>query len=86
MGMEVSASRIPVEAYWDQIDPRLLAIETEYFKSEPKGGETMGETPAGDSTKVQDIDVKDFQKEPEDVFTGKTTETFFVTTDYGIKS
>ena len=62
-----------------------MAIETEYFKSEPKGGETI-DTPGADSTKVQDIDVKDFAKEPEDVFTGKTTETFFVTTDYGIKS
>jgi hypothetical protein len=63
-----------------------LAVETEFFKQEPKGGETVGETPTGDNTKVQDIDARDFNKEPEDVFTGKTTETFFVTTDYGIKN
>jgi hypothetical protein len=52
MECQVSASRIPIEAYWDQEDPRLLAIETEFYKQEPKGGETVGETPAGDSTKV----------------------------------
>lgn len=52
MEYPVSASRIPVEAYWDQQDPRLLAVETEYFKNEPKGGETVGETPGTDNTKV----------------------------------
>lgn len=52
MEYPVSASRIPVEAYWDQQDPRLLAVETEYFKNEPKGGETVGETPGSDNTKV----------------------------------
>jgi len=29
---EVSANRIPVEAFWDQNDARLLAVETEYAK------------------------------------------------------
>jgi len=27
-----SPSRMPIEAYWDQTDPRLLAVETEYSK------------------------------------------------------
>jgi len=28
----VSANRIPVEAFWDQNDARLLAVECEYAK------------------------------------------------------
>jgi intraflagellar transport protein 140 len=34
---------------------------------------------------VAEIDEKDFDKEEEQLYTGKTCETFFVTTDYGIK-
>ncbi len=29
---EASPNRIPVEAFWDQQDARLLAVETEYAK------------------------------------------------------
>jgi len=32
MEMKINKDRIPVEAYWDQEDPRLLAIETEFAK------------------------------------------------------
>ena len=32
MQFEVSPNRIPVEAFWDQQDARLLAVETEYAK------------------------------------------------------
>jgi hypothetical protein len=32
MDMEVSANRVPVECFWDQSDPRLLAVETEFVK------------------------------------------------------
>lgn len=32
MEMKINKDRIPVEAYWDQEDPRLLAVETEFAK------------------------------------------------------
>ena len=32
MQFEVSPNRIPIEAFWDQQDARLLAVETEYAK------------------------------------------------------
>ena len=32
MQFEISANHIPVEAFWDQQDARLLAIETEFAK------------------------------------------------------
>jgi len=31
---KVSNNRVPIEAFWDQFDPRLLAIETEYAMTE----------------------------------------------------
>lgn len=37
MEMEVSPNRVPVECFWDQADPRLIAIETEYVKDITKG-------------------------------------------------
>jgi hypothetical protein len=43
MEMQVSHNRVPVECFWDQSDPRLLAIETDYIKdlggSSPKNDE-----------------------------------------------
>jgi hypothetical protein len=32
MEMEVSPNRVPIECFWDQSDPRLLAVETDYVK------------------------------------------------------
>jgi len=32
MEMEISKNRVPIECFWDQSDPRLLAIETDYVK------------------------------------------------------
>lgn len=81
MEFKVSKDRIPVEAYWDQQDPRLLAVETEYAKQ----AESVEETPNPKAV-VAEIDTEDFKnKEEAELFTGKTCETFFVTTDYGIK-
>ena len=77
-----SPSRMPIEAYWDQTDPRLLAVETEYSKQASSSGEG---TPGAGGKTVQEIDVKDFDKKDEDIYTGKSVETFFVTTDYGVK-
>jgi hypothetical protein len=34
LDFKVSANRVPIEAFWDQFDPRLLAIETEYAMTE----------------------------------------------------
>ena len=39
MQFEISANRIPVEAFWDQQDARLLAIETEFAKLGDANGE-----------------------------------------------
>lgn len=77
---KVNPNRIPIEAFWDQSDPRLLAVETEYANlDEPtdEGVQNFGDV------KVTDIE-NDFKKKAEE-FTGKTIETFFVTTDYGVK-
>ena len=49
MECKVNPDRIPVEAYWDQQDPRLLAVETEYAK-QPK--EELASTTPNDPTKV----------------------------------
>lgn len=32
MEMESSSNRVPTECFWDQTDPRLLSVETEYIK------------------------------------------------------
>lgn len=32
MEQEVSINRVPMDAFWDQNDPRLFGIETEYVK------------------------------------------------------
>lgn len=37
MEMEVTANRVPCECFWDQNDPRLLTIETEFIKDISKG-------------------------------------------------
>ena len=41
MEMEVSNSRVPIECFWDQSDPRLLAVETEYIKDISAGKGTF---------------------------------------------
>jgi len=79
--MQVAKGRVPNEGYWDKEDPRLLGIETDYAgdqNSETKPGERIEE--------IKDIDADDFKKKKkEDEFYGTSLETFFVTTEYGIK-
>ena len=87
MDMQVAPNRVPVECFWDLSDPRLLAVETEYVK-DPNA------KPEAETTAVPKIDIDpnatttlaegDFKKK-EDQFTGKTLETYFVTTDYKVK-
>ena len=36
MEMKVNKNRVPIECFWDQTDPRLFAIETEYVKDSTK--------------------------------------------------
>lgn len=87
---ECSANRIPVEAFWDQNDSRLLCVETEFAKideeskEESKTGEKKEQT---DLNQIKDSEIEDdfFKRSKEEAFQGKTLETFFVTTDYGIK-
>lgn len=93
MGMEVSPNRVPIECFWDQSDPRLLAVETEYVKdlvSATPALPTTAATPTGGAgAKVDDHkddkDHSDDAKKKDDDFAGKTLETFFVTTDYKVK-
>lgn len=88
MEMELSPNRIPVEAFWDQIDPRLIVIETEYHKDVTKGidgGLNATEHKIDIQNINQDEIDEDFKKKNGDEFNGKTVETFFVTTDYKIK-
>lgn len=86
MEMEVNPNRVPVECFWDQSDPRLLSIETEYVKDlnpKPEGETTT--TPVATNADQDAVgQSEDFKKKEED-FTGKTLETFFVTTDYKVK-
>jgi len=88
---KVSPNRVPIEAFWDQADPRLLAIETEYAMTEDQN--TLNDATMSNASPTKNLnertveeineDFGNFKKE--DQFTGKTCETYFVTTDYGIK-
>ena len=82
---EVGYNRVPIEAFWDQEDPRLLAIETEYIKDISRA--TMDEEPREeDESKAEgDTLAGGLFKEEKEEWTGKTVETFFVTRDYGTK-
>ena len=83
MEMEVSPNRVPVECFWDLSDTRLLSIETEYVKdltAKPADGADPVTSPTGD----QDAGIDGIKKKEEE-FTGKSLETFFVTTDYKVK-
>jgi intraflagellar transport protein 140 len=81
MSFEVSKNRVPIEAYWDQTDTRLLAVETEYGK---EVGDDLNKDDK-QTNEVKDIDEDDFKKPKEDDWQGKTLETYFVTTQYQIK-
>jgi len=87
MEMEVGTNRVPTECFWDQSDPRLLCVETEYIKDISKNGFEGGPDVANQEIiggiNADEIE-NDFKKKEEE-FTGKTLETFFVTTDYKVK-
>ena len=94
MQFEVSSNRIPVEAFWDQQDARLLAIETEFAKLGDAGGESKDGAKAGSGNEeakgeafaaIKESEIEDDFRNKKEEFQGKTLETFFVTTDYGIK-
>lgn len=92
MEYQVSRNRIPIEAFWDLGDKRLLAVETEYVKDLENKGSTLDDTQTAadfkkglDKIELDEIE-NDFKaKKQEDEFQGKTTETFFVTSDFKIK-
>lgn len=92
MDFQVSNNRVPLEAFWDLNDKRLLAVETEYIKDLGDRGSTLeggtdGPKPQGlDNIRLEEID-NDFKnrKAEQDEFQGKTIETFFVTTDFKVK-
>mmetsp|Transcript_6902 Transcript_6902/g.5134 ORF Transcript_6902/g.5134 Transcript_6902/m.5134 type:complete len:308 (+) Transcript_6902:776-1699(+) len=87
MEMEVTANRVPCECFWDQHDPRLLAVETEYIKDISKGleGNLSGEMAQHEIGGLNSDEIEDDFKKKEDEFRGKTLETYFVTTDYKVK-
>ena len=41
MEFQVANNRVPLEAFWDQNDKRLLAVETEYVKDLGNKGSTL---------------------------------------------
>jgi intraflagellar transport protein 140 len=84
MEMEISANRVPIECFWDQSDPRLLSIETDYLKDLNGASKPEEESKILDHDAAQAHGEIDFKKKEEE-FTGKTLETFFVTTDYKVK-
>ncbi len=58
---EVSPNRIPIEAFWDQQDARLLAVETEYAKLDTedknkKDEEKKDVTPDNNAVKDNEAD------------------------------
>ena len=76
---------MPIEAFWDQADSRLLAIETEYALTDDLSlGAGEVAKPLNERT-VEEINEDFSNQKKEETFTGKTIETYFVTTDYGIK-
>ena len=91
LSFEVSPNRIPIEAFWDQQDARLLAVETEYAKlnNDKEEKKTAGEESKAEAfNAIKDSEIEeDFRAKKEDDATSqvKNLETFFVTTDYGIK-
>lgn len=89
MEFQVQTNRVPLEAFWDQGDKRLLAIETEYVKDLGKGT-TVDELdgtmkPTLENIKIEEIENDFKNKKGEDEFQGKTIETFFVTSDFKVK-
>ena len=91
MQFEVSPNRIPIEAFWDQQDARLLAVETEYAKlsgdaSKPEEKKEESKAAQADAfAAIKESEIEDDFRQKKEEFQGKTLETFFVTTDYGIK-
>ena len=90
MEFQVSNNRVPLEAFWDQQDKRLLVVETEYVKDLGKGttleeGNPEGLKPALESIKMEEIENDFKNKKSEDEFQGKSIETFFVTSDFKVK-
>lgn len=85
MDMEVSRNRVPAECFWDQSDPRLLAIETEYVKDLNAANGGSSPTKDADVALADDANQNNDFKKKEEEFAGKTLETYFVTTDYKVK-
>jgi len=60
MEHQVENNRVPLEAFWDQQDKRLLAIETEYVKDLGKGTTLDdgidGIKPGLDNIKMEEIE------------------------------
>lgn len=51
---QVPSNRVPVEAFWDQSDPRFLAIETQFAVLDGEGGANEENKMFGDLL-VQDM-------------------------------
>ncbi len=87
---EVSKHRIPVYCAWDQNDPRLLGVETEFvLESKDEEGNLEQEAVPHESGGEPETGKAEGEKpaapEPEDK-AFKVLHTFFVTSENGIKS
>ena len=74
MEFQVANNRVPLEAFWDYNDKRLLAVETEYIKDLGKGT-TLDQTvtegqlkPGLDSIKLDEIENDFKNKKAEEEF------------------
>ena len=73
-----------MDAFWDQNDPRLFGIETEYVKDLSKETEVEESQVMGRDFDLDEANTG-FSKKGKEEFQGKTIETYFVTSDYGVK-
>ena len=60
MEHQVQNNRVPLEAFWDQSDKRLLAIETEYIKDLGRGT-TMDDDLTAGGKALDNIDLKEIE-------------------------
>ena len=72
---EISNHRIPVHCAWDQSDPRLLGVETEFVVETKEDEEVLEQEMAGIIKPKQEVQDKSL----------KMMHTFFVTSENGIK-
>jgi intraflagellar transport protein 140 len=78
---EISKNRMPVEACWDQKDPRLLVVETDYIQDLAKDSSSEEHL----SSELDPVVGEESKDKTNDEEHEKTIVTLFVTSENGIK-